>query len=53
MFKLVYCMEESVTKIYALVSSKTEVRIKRYDQKKFEYESEQISKFESCKKFIW
>jgi len=33
-----------------LDSSQTEVRIKIYDQKKFEYEYEQISKFESCKK---
>ena len=31
-------------------SSKIELRIKRYDQKKFEYEYEQISKFENFKK---
>ena len=30
-------------------SSQTKLRIKRYDQKKFEYESEQNSKFENFK----
>ena len=30
-------------------STQTELRIKRYDQKKFEYESEQNSKFENFK----
>ena len=35
-----------------LNSSKTELQIKRYDQKKFEYEYEQISKFENFKKLI-
>ena len=39
MFKLFYWIEEIITKTWALVSSKTEVRIKRYDQKKFDYET--------------
>jgi hypothetical protein len=33
-----------------LDSSETELRIKRYDQKKFEYEYEQILKFQNFKK---
>ena len=51
MFKLVWT-EGIITKILALVSSKMEVWIKRYEQKKFEYESEQISKFENFKKLL-
>ena len=39
MFKLFNWIEGIVTKKWALVSSKTEVRIKRYDQKKFDYET--------------
>ena len=35
-----------------LNSSKTELRIKRYDEKKFEYEYEQILKFENLIFFI-
>ena len=52
MFKLFNWIEGIVTKKRALVSSKTEVRIKRYDRKKFKYESEQISKFEIFKKLL-
>ena len=39
MFKLFNWIEGIVTKKWALVSSKTEVQIKRYDQKKFDYET--------------
>ena len=35
-----------------LGSLETEVRMKGYDRKKFEYKSEQILKFESFKKVI-
>ena len=34
-------------------STQTELRNSSYDQKKFEYESEQISKFENFKKLMW
>ena len=52
MFKLFYWIEEIITKKWALVSSKTEVRIKRYDQKKFDYETNfEIWKLK--KKLMW
>ena len=44
MFKLFNWIEGIVTKKWALVSSKTEVRIKRYDQKNLTMK--QISKFD-------
>ena len=40
------------TNLLQLDSSKTELRIKRYDQKKFEYESEKIPKFENFEKLV-
>ena len=39
MFKLIIWIEGIITKRWASVSSKTEVRIKIYDQKKVEYET--------------
>ncbi len=53
MFELVICVEGIITKKWVLVSLDLDKRLKRYDQKKFEYEYEQISKFESCKILIW
>ena len=50
MFQLVIWIEGIITKKWALVSLDLDKQLKRYDQKKFEYEDEQILKFENCKK---
>ena len=51
MFELVICVEGITTEKWAWVSLDLDKRLKRYDQMKFEYEYEQISKFESLQKF--
>ena len=53
MFELIIWIEGIITKKWALVSVDLDKRLKRYDQMKFEYEYEQISKFESYKNLIW